>query len=47
MRFSKSFIPTLKEIPSDATVTSHNLMLRRRQARIIKKDMNEVGVKLF
>lgn len=28
MRFSKTFIPTLKEIPSDASIPSHQLMLR-------------------
>ncbi len=28
MRLSKAFMPTLKEIPSDAVVTSHRLMLR-------------------
>jgi prolyl-tRNA synthetase len=28
MRLSKSFIPTLKEIPSDAVIPSHQLMLR-------------------
>ncbi len=28
MRFSKLFIPTLKEIPADATVASHVLLLR-------------------
>lgn len=28
MRLSKSFVPTLKEIPSDATIPSHQLMLR-------------------
>ena len=28
MKFSKSFIPTLKEVPNDAVVTSHILMLR-------------------
>ncbi|MBZ0263108.1 proline--tRNA ligase [bacterium] len=28
MRLSKSFTPTLKEVPSDATVKSHKLMLR-------------------
>src|SRR5437867_1345934 len=28
MRWSKSFIPTLKELPSDAEVASHQLMLR-------------------
>ena len=28
MRFSKSFIPTLREVPSDAETISHQLMLR-------------------
>ena len=28
MRFSTSFFPTLKEIPADATIPSHQLMLR-------------------
>lgn len=28
MRLSKIFVPTLKEIPSDATIPSHTLMLR-------------------
>ncbi len=28
MRLSKAFMPTLKEVPSDAVVTSHRLMLR-------------------
>ena len=35
MRFSKSFIPTLKETPSDATVTSHILMLRSGMIRML------------
>ena len=35
MRFSKSFIPTLKETPSDATVTSHILMLRAGMIRML------------
>jgi prolyl-tRNA synthetase len=35
MRFSKSFIPTLKETPSDATVTSHILMLRAGMVRML------------
>jgi prolyl-tRNA synthetase len=35
MRFSKSFIPTLKEVPSDATVTSHILMLRAGMIRMV------------
>src|SRR5438105_2315979 len=28
MRMSKSFVPTLKEIPADATVASHQLLVR-------------------
>ncbi len=28
MRLSKSFVPTLKEVPSDAVIPSHRLMLR-------------------
>lgn len=28
MRLSKAFIPTLKEVPADATIISHQLMLR-------------------
>jgi len=28
MRWSKSFIPTLRDVPADATITSHVLMLR-------------------
>ncbi len=35
MRFSKSFIPTLKETPSDATVTSHIFMLRSGMIRML------------
>ena len=34
MRYSKAFIPTLKEDPSDAVLASHKLMLR---AGMIKK----------
>ena len=28
MRYSKAFIPTMKEVPSDAEIISHQLMLR-------------------
>ena len=28
MRMSKSFVPTLKEVPADATVASHQLLVR-------------------
>ena len=34
MRMSKMFVPTLKEVPADAEITSHQLMLR---AGMIKK----------
>lgn len=33
MRLSKSFVPTLKEIPSDALIPSHQLMLRAGMIR--------------
>jgi len=35
MKFSKSFIPTLKEVPNDAVVTSHILMLRTGMVRAL------------
>ena len=35
MRFSKSFIPTLRETPSEAVVTSHILMLRAGMVRMV------------
>ena len=35
MRLSKSFVPTLKEVPSDAVVTSHILMLRAGMVRMV------------
>lgn len=35
MRLSKAFIPTLKEIPSDAVITSHILMLRTGMVRML------------
>ncbi len=35
MRLSNSFIPTLKEVPSDAVVKSHILMLRSGMIRMI------------
>jgi len=33
MRLSKNFVPTVKEIPSDATIPSHQLMLRAGMIR--------------
>jgi len=35
MRLSKYFVPTLKEVPSDATVISHVLMLRSGMIRML------------
>ncbi len=35
MRFSKTFIPTLKEVPNDAVVKSHILMLRSGMVRML------------
>jgi prolyl-tRNA synthetase len=35
MRLSKSFVPTLKEVPNDAIVKSHILMLRSGMVRMI------------
>ncbi len=35
MKLSKYFVPTLKEVPTDATVTSHVLMLRAGMIRML------------
>ena len=35
MRLSKAFIPTLKEVPSDAVITSHILMIRSGMVRML------------
>ena len=35
MKLSKYFVPTLKEVPTDATVTSHILMLRAGMIRML------------
>lgn len=35
MRLSKSFVPTLKEVPNDAVVISHILMLRSGMVRML------------
>ena len=39
MRLSKMFVPTMREIPSDAEVTSHQLMVR---AGMIKRSANGI-----
>ena len=50
MRMSKMFLPTLREVPSDAEITSHQLMLR---AGMIKKMASGVynqlpmGIRVF
>lgn len=35
MRLSKAFIPTLKEVPSDAVITSHILLIRSGMVRML------------
>ncbi len=35
MKFSKSYIPTMKEVPSDAIIPSHILMLRSGMVRML------------
>ena len=35
MRLSKAFIPTLKEVPSDAVITSHILLIRSGMVRMV------------
>ncbi len=35
MRFTNSFIPTMKEVPADAVITSHVLMLRTGMIRMV------------
>jgi len=35
MRLSKYFVPTLKEVPNDAVVVSHILMLRSGMVRML------------
>ena len=35
MRLSKYFVPTLKEVPNDAVVASHILMLRSGMIRMV------------
>ena len=35
MKFSKAFIPTLKEVPTDAVIPSHILMIRTGMVRMV------------
>lgn len=42
MRYSRAFIPTLKEAPKDATMPSHVLMLRAGYARMVGAGIYEL-----
>jgi prolyl-tRNA synthetase len=42
MRYSRAFIPTVKEVPKDATMPSHVLMLRAGYARMVGAGIYEV-----
>ncbi len=42
MRYSKAFIPTLKEVPKDATMPSHVLLLRGGYARAVGAGIYEL-----
>ena len=50
MRMSRMLMPTLKEVPSDAEITSHQLMLRagmiRKMASGIYKQL-PMGIRVF
>ncbi|MEM8607937.1 MAG: proline--tRNA ligase [Myxococcota bacterium] len=42
MRYSRAFVPTLKEVPKDATMPSHILMLRAGYARMVGAGIYEL-----
>jgi prolyl-tRNA synthetase len=42
MRYSRAFIPTLKEVPKEATMPSHVLMLRAGYARMVGSGIYEL-----
>jgi len=42
MRYSRAFIPTLKEVPKEATMPSHVLMLRAGYARMVGAGIYEL-----
>ncbi|MDH3199553.1 MAG: proline--tRNA ligase [Myxococcales bacterium] len=42
MRYSRAFIPTVKEVPKDATMPSHILMLRAGYARMVGAGIYEL-----
>ncbi|TFH32523.1 MAG: proline--tRNA ligase, partial [Myxococcales bacterium] len=42
MRYSRAFIPTVKEVPKEATMPSHVLMLRAGYARMVGAGIYEL-----
>ena len=42
MRYSRAFVPTLKEVPKEATMPSHVLMLRAGYARMVGSGIYEL-----
>ena len=42
MRYSRAFIPTVKEVPKEATMPSHVLMLRAGYARMVGAGIDEL-----
>ena len=42
MRYSKYFLPTLREVPADAEVISHQLMLRAGMVRRIAAGIYDI-----
>ena len=42
MRYSQAFIPTVKEVPKEATMPSHVLMLRAGYARMVGAGIYEL-----
>ncbi|MSP64683.1 MAG: proline--tRNA ligase [Ignavibacteria bacterium] len=50
MRFSNSFIPTIKEVPNDAVIPSHQLMIRTGMVKALGSGIYSVlpfGLKVF
>ena len=47
MKLSKAFIPTLKEVPADAVIPSHILMLRAGMVRMLSAGIYSFFVSRF
>lgn len=49
MKMSKMFMPTLKEIPADAEITSHQLMVRSGMIKMTSGVYNQLpmGLRVF